>query len=138
VSSTAHLSLYILGCILAAWLHLTCRISYTITAQILKFVETIIDVANTPSSSLNPSLPIISGHSNHSFLLLHNVHTAIMTLSIQPQITCYICCSKCFYYYSLGELAKFCTWHETPQSRPCGEKLWTLQSTCSGSKLVPR
>jgi len=71
VSSTAHLLLYILGCILAAWLHLTCRISCTTTARILKFVETIINVANTPSSLLNSSLPIISGHSNHSFSLPH-------------------------------------------------------------------
>ena len=138
MSSTAHLSLYILGCILAAWLHLAYGISHTTTAQILKFVETIINVANTPSSSLNPSLPIISGHSNHSFSLPHNVHTAIMTLSTQPQIMHYICCPKCFYYYSLGELTKFCTWHETPQSRPCGEKLWTLGFTCSSSKLVPQ
>ena len=136
VSPTAHLLLDILGYILAAWLHLTCGISHTTTAQILKFVETIINVANTPSSSLNPSLPIISGHSNHSFSLPHNVHTVITTLSIQPQIMCYIYCPKCFYYYSLKELAKFCTWHETSQSRPYGEKLWTLQSTHSGSKLV--
>ena len=71
------------------------------------------------------------------FLLPHNVYTAITTLSIQSQITYYICCPKCFYHYSLGELAKFCTWYKTPWSRPYGEKLWTLWSTCSSSKLVP-
>jgi len=113
VSSTAHSSLYILGCILAAWLHLVCEISCTTTAWILKFVETIINVTNILSSSLNPLLPIISGHSNYSFSLPHNVHTTIMTLSIQPQITHYICCPKCFHHYSLGELAKFCTWCKT-------------------------
>jgi len=101
VSQTTHSLLYILGCIFAAWLHLACGISHTTTARILKFVETIIDVANTPSYSLNPSLPIISGHSNHSFSLPHNVHTVITTLSIGPQITCYICCPKCFHCYKL-------------------------------------
>jgi len=85
VSPTVHSLLYILGCILAAWLYLACGISCTTTTRILKFVETIINVTNTPFFSLNLLLPIISGHSNHSFSLPHNVHTAITTLSIQPQ-----------------------------------------------------
>jgi len=81
---------------------------------------------------LNNNLAVLPSHDTH------NVYTAITTLSIQPQITCYICCPKCFHHYLLGELAKFCTWYKTPWSRLCGEKLWTLRSTCNGSKLVPR
>ena len=83
VSQTAHSLLYILGCIFTAWLHLACGISCTTTAQILRFVETIVNVANTPSYSLDLLLPIISGCSSHLFSLPHNVHTAITTLSIK-------------------------------------------------------
>jgi len=79
-----------LVCIFAAWLHLTCGVSWNTTALVLKFIDIVLNavntVADTPSHPLDASCLMASDQSNHSFLLLRNVHTAIRALSIESQI----------------------------------------------------
>ena len=87
---TTHSCLYMLVCIFAAWLHLTCGVSWNITARVLKFSDIVLNavntVADTPSHPLGPSRPMASDHSNHSFLLPRDVRTAIRALYIESQI----------------------------------------------------
>ena len=108
-----------LVCIFAAWLHLTCGVSWNTTARVLKFFDIVLNTADTtadtPPHPLNFPRPMAS---NRSFLLPHDVCTAIRALSIEPQIIRYICCPKCFCHHSLKELAEACTWCETPRSKP--------------------
>jgi len=59
------------------------------------------------------------------------------SLLIKPQIIQNICCPRCFYHYPLNSLNETYTWKETPQSRKCGERLWTRCLTRSGPKVIP-
>ena len=70
--------------------------------------------------------------------LPYDVRTAIANLSIEPTITWSICHPKCYSKYSVKSMPEICIRKETPRSRCCGKKLWTIRSTQSGPHRVPR
>ena len=122
-------STYVLICILATWMHLIGGVSRATTTKILKFIEIIINTSfhTNQELELQSTIPIP----------YDDVHTAMFSLSIEPQIIQNICCPKCFHHYPLNSLSETCSWRESPQSKRCREKLWTRHSTQSGPKVVP-
>ena len=83
-----------------------------------------------PSESQTNSKPV--------FTLPSDVCTAMAALSIEPKIMRSICCPKCYAKYALNGLPQICTHQESPQSKPCGETLWTTRSTRGGPCIVPQ
>jgi len=124
-------SIYVLICILAAWIHLIGGVSRATTTHILKFIEIIINTSIHASLELESQLVI------PTCPVPYDVHTAMSSLLIKPQIIQNICCPRCFYHYPLNSLNETYTWKETPQSRKCGERLWTRCLTRSGPKVIP-
>ena len=76
--------------------------------------------------------------SGPALTLPHDVCTAMTALSIKPKIIHSICCPKCYTKYNLDTLPQICFCHESPQSKPCSETLWTTRSTRGGPQLVPK
>jgi len=120
-------STYIFIYILTIWMHLIGGVSRATITKILKFIKIIINT----SFHTNQELELQS-----TISIPYDVHTAMSSLSIEPQIIQNICCPKCFHYYLLNSLSETCSWRESPQSKRCGKKLWTRCSTRSGPKVV--
>jgi len=120
-------STYIFIYILTIWMYLIGGVSRATITKILKFIKIIINT----SFHTNQELELQS-----TISIPYDVHTAMSSLSIEPQIIQNICCPKCFYYYLLNSLSETCSWRESPQSKRCGKKLWTRCSTRSGPKVI--
>jgi hypothetical protein len=43
----------------------------------------------------------------------HDVRTAMLSLSLEPQIIRHVCCPHCFCQYNPQQLPTTCTWKET-------------------------
>jgi len=99
----------------------------TIT-KILKFIEIIINTSFHTNQELE---------SQSTIPIPYDAHTAMSSLSIEPQIIRNICCPKCFHHYLLNSLSETCSWRESPWSKRYGEKLWTRRSTRSDPKVIP-
>ena len=109
-------------------MHLIGGVSRATTTKILKFIEIIINTSFHTNQELE---------SQSTIPISYDVHTAMSSLSIEPQIIWNICYPKCFHHYPLNSLSETYSWRESPQSKRCGEKLWTRHSTQSSLKVVP-
>jgi hypothetical protein len=129
-------SLFALACTLAAWLHLVCGLSRSMTTQFMKILEIIVLMAINLGCHAEASESWTS--SDVKLTLPHDVRTAMSALSIEPKIIRSICCPKCYAKYALDSLPQICFRRETPRSKPCGGTLWTSRSTRGGPCLVPQ
>jgi hypothetical protein len=126
-------------CTIAIWLYLHCGLSHANIDHLMKVIHLLIALAINFGCLLlqiqhcdlarltPPPIPPI----------LHDVHTAITKLSLDPKIIRSICCPQCYSKYSLDHLPEICSWQKTARSQPCGARLWTTRSTPSGPHYVP-
>ena len=128
-------SLYMLVCMLAAWLHLVCGVSRDAATRVLKVLEMIVLMAVNLGRVL--ALAEHSSNSNPTLTLPHDIRSAMTALSVEPTIIRSICCPKCYTKYTLNSLPQVCLRRETARSRPCGETLWTTRLTRGGPHAVP-
>ena len=70
-------STYVLICILTTWMHLIGGVSRATTTKILKFIEIIINTSFHTNQELE---------SQSTIPIPYDVHTAMSSLSIEPQI----------------------------------------------------
>jgi hypothetical protein len=123
-------------------MHLIGGLSRATITKIMKVLETILLMAINLGCLLTQaeSASVSESQAIHNSIprIPYDVRTAISKLSIEPKITRSICCPKCFAKYSLNSLPQICGRRESPQSKPCGETLWTTRSTQGGPRLVPK
>ncbi|KZV59017.1 hypothetical protein PENSPDRAFT_672650, partial [Peniophora sp. CONT] len=125
-----------LCCTLVVWLYLRAGVSRETSNIILLSLKliiittfTIVTVPLHDAAAINltinpPDIPI-------------DIRTALKLHYIEPKIIRTMCCPKCFWVYG-NDAPENCTWRESPQSRPCGESLWTTRQTGDETKRVPR
>lgn len=102
-------------CTITVWLHLRCGLSHANADHLMKAIHLLISLAidfgrllvQIQHPNLEIETPLLTP------LILHDVRTAISTLSLNPKIIWSICCSKCYSIYPLNRLPEICGWQET-------------------------
>ncbi|PPQ99837.1 hypothetical protein CVT24_009631 [Panaeolus cyanescens] len=131
-------------CLLAAWLHLVAGLSRESVNTTMKAINIIAMLVFNLSYALANQqfgqMPSLSSSIPDIFSLPEDVRTAMLALSLEPNIIRIVCCPKCYKNYREEELPldRLCTYRETKRSRICNEPLFTTRNTRSGPKTVPR
>ncbi|TFK47905.1 hypothetical protein OE88DRAFT_1614626, partial [Heliocybe sulcata] len=122
-----------LALVLASWLHVCCGLSRGASSRVLKVVNAII----TMTFNLACLFHILAHGSTRrmNINMKHDVRTAMSSLSIEPFLHRSVCCPKCFAQYAIGDCPDVCPRKETPQSRACGEVLWTTRHGGNGGSI---